>query len=231
MFRWVQCQLDNLRKIRTYCALDSALTTLPTGLFETYDRILYRIPDHNHEHVIRILGWLVTSEYPLNLEELAEAIAIVLDKAKLDHADLFTDPEETLELCSSLLTLQPDGKVVLAHFSVRKYLLSDRLAHPTSPLVRFALNEADFIQYITRCLLTYVFAIGTHIQGLDYEVLEESDFPLLRFTKAVSSIEQFQNLENMRPWVEAHFVSDDLGPRRMSLLKNYTESPATHEMN
>jgi hypothetical protein len=55
MFRWIQCQLDTLRKIRTPQALKYALEVLPAGLDETYDRILSSINEEDHEYVLRIL--------------------------------------------------------------------------------------------------------------------------------------------------------------------------------
>jgi hypothetical protein len=64
MFRWVQCQLDGLPKVRTHRELGHAIMTLPADLFETYDRALSRIPEQDHGHVIRIFKWLVGSDIP-----------------------------------------------------------------------------------------------------------------------------------------------------------------------
>jgi hypothetical protein len=230
MFRWVQCQLDGLRKVRTHHELDHAIMTLPVDLFETYDRDLNRIPEQDHNHVICIFKWLVGSERPLNLRELAEAIAIDPCKLQLDPADRFMDPEEILELCGSFITVQPDGIIALAHFSVREYLFSDRLAKHTSSLVKFALKETSARQYISQCLLTYNFAIGTHIQELNDDVLDETRFPLLQYTM-VASTKQFKDFETMRPWVEAHFPSNDVAYRQLDLLLCYAKPPAPNQEN
>jgi hypothetical protein len=230
MFRWVQCQLDGLRKIRTHRELDHAIRTLPVDLFETYDRALNRIPEQDHDHVICIFKWLVGSQRPLNLQELAEAIAIDPCKLQLDPADRFMDPEEILELCGSLITVQPDGIIALAHFSVREYLLSDRLAKDTSGLVKFALKEISARQYVSQCLLTYNFAIGTHIQELNDNILDETRFPLLQYTM-VASTKQFKDFETMRPWVEAHFPSNDVTYHKLDLLVRYAKPPAPNQEN
>jgi hypothetical protein len=79
--------------------------------------------------------------------------------------------------------------------------------------------------------VTYAFTIGTYIQGLGHEGLEESNFPLLQFTKAVSSISRSQDFENMRQWVEGSFIYDEYALRQMPILINYTETPAVHEQN
>jgi hypothetical protein len=230
MFRWVQCQLDGLRKIKTHRELYHAIMTLPGDLFETYNRALDRIPDQDHDHVICIFKWLVGAERPLNLQELAEAIAIDPCKLQLDPADRFMDPEEILELCGSLTTVQPDGIIALAHFSVREYLLSDRLAKDTSGLVKFALKETSARQYVSQCLLTYNFAIGTHIQELNDDILDETRFPLLQYTM-VASTKQFKDFETMRPWVEAHFPFNDVAYHELDILVHYTKPPAPNQEN
>jgi hypothetical protein len=92
---------------------------------------LYRIADHDREHVIRTLTWLITSDRPLNVEELAEAIAVDPHKIQLDLADRFLDTEEIPELCSSLIALRPDGMVVSPIFRfMNTYFLIDSRTRP-----------------------------------------------------------------------------------------------------
>lgn len=57
MFRWIQCQLDALRSIRTRQGLEDALKSLPVGLYETYDRIFEGIRDQDEVYVSRMLKW------------------------------------------------------------------------------------------------------------------------------------------------------------------------------
>jgi hypothetical protein len=51
MFRWVTCQLDVLCKARSTAAVRRALTELPSGLDETYDRILGQVRDDDREEL------------------------------------------------------------------------------------------------------------------------------------------------------------------------------------
>jgi hypothetical protein len=229
MFRWVQCQIDALRKTRTSRALQNALSTLPDGLFETYDRILKQIDESDHEHVIRILKWLVGSERPMTLAELAEAIAIDPTKDQFDLSDRFMDPDEVLELCGSLISVRHDRKVVLAHFSVQEYLLSNQLKQ-SRELAKFALNDLVSRQYISRCLLTYVYTVGLHIQQLSQHAFDESKYPLLQYAKD-TPIPRFHDFIAISSWAEAHFPSDEKGYAELRNMIQYAKPPAPHKDN
>ncbi|KAJ4351397.1 uncharacterized protein N0V89_006739 [Didymosphaeria variabile] len=181
MFRWVQCQLDALQRARTIKALHEALQVLPHDLSETYDRILRNIEDCDLEYVDRALKWLVGTERPLSLAELAEAIAIDPTKNQLDDEEKLLDPHEILELCGSLVRVH-GGKVVLAHFSVKEYLLSSRLTEQEPRIAKFAQHEESSRYHVTAGLLSYAFTMGIHIQALQ-NTLEESRFPLITFAR------------------------------------------------
>ncbi|KAH7363690.1 hypothetical protein BKA66DRAFT_552081 [Pyrenochaeta sp. MPI-SDFR-AT-0127] len=230
MFRWVQCQLDVLCKIRTYRALQQALMTLPEGLCETYDRILDRIDERDVQHVIRMLKWLIGSEHPLKLEELAEAIVIDPMSIQLDADNRLMDTEEVLDLCGSFLTVRQNETVVLAHFSVQEYFLSGPLATRPPNIARFALNAPDAKRHITRCLLTYAYTVGLHVQDLKHDVLHEDEFPLFRYAKA-TSLAHLLDFETIKPWAETYCHSNDLGHHQLYSLIDYVQPPAPMEDN
>ena len=111
--------------------MEDALRDLPETLEGLYEDLLKRIPKDYKEKARLILMWLTYSLQPLTLEELASAVAI-------------SNPLKVLEVCnSSLVSLQRDGDrslklddaypnirvsiVKLDHFSVKEYLLSERL--------------------------------------------------------------------------------------------------------
>ena len=219
-----------MRKLRTHRALRDTLRALPEGLFETYDRILERIDHHDHEYVSRMLKWLIGSVRPLKLEELAEAIAIDPSKIELDPEDRFRDPTEILDLCSSLITLRSDNVIVLAHFSVREYLLSDRLAKQPPCIAKFAITRSESNRHIARCYMTYVFTIGIQIRGLGRGVFDERTFPLFRYI-TIASIARYLDFDAVRPWVEVHFPSDDKGYQQFLHLVAYASPPAVNEDN
>ena len=52
-FRWVDCQLDNLRRCMP-SSIRKALDELPVTLDETYERILQGIPKQKTRHARRL---------------------------------------------------------------------------------------------------------------------------------------------------------------------------------
>ncbi|KAL5325365.1 hypothetical protein ACEPPN_006490 [Leptodophora sp. 'Broadleaf-Isolate-01'] len=139
MFRWVVCQLDVLRKCLKVDALRKALKSLPKTLDETYDRILRSIDEDYSQDAFRILQWLVYSARPLRIEEMVEVIAIDTEQSQFNPENRLPDPRDLLTICSSLVTTISvtaegnDGasnettELRLAHFSVKEYLISDRI--------------------------------------------------------------------------------------------------------
>ena len=117
--------------------MQEALAGLPPNLDQTYDRILISIDEDYSQYALRILQWLTFSARPLLIDEVAEVVAI---DAKRDPAfnrdEVLEDPLEVLNICSSLVTLNFDNYrvgessrkiVALAHYSVKEYLVSDRI--------------------------------------------------------------------------------------------------------
>lgn len=230
MFRWARCQLEVLGKMRTARALRDALATLPEGLFETYNQVLRRIDEKDHEYVVRTLLWLIGSERPLDIDELAEAVAIDSNLGYMDPDNRLIDPHEILELCGSLVSIQQDRTVVLAHFSVQEYLLSHQLAKETGVLAKFALKETQASQHVSRCLLTYVFTVGLEIQKSQQTVFDESEFPLFQYAKS-ASIAKLQVFETVLPWVEARYESDNEDHHQLVFILDYVKPPALCEKN
>ncbi|PVH67796.1 ankyrin, partial [Cadophora sp. DSE1049] len=139
MFRWVVCQLDVLRKCLKVDALRRALKSLPKTLDETYARILLSIDEDYSQDAFRILQWLIYSARPLRMEEMVEVIAIDTEQSQFNPENRLADPRDLLTICSSLVTtisVTAEGnngasiettELRLAHFSVKEYLISDRI--------------------------------------------------------------------------------------------------------
>ncbi|KAJ4321942.1 hypothetical protein N0V94_002654 [Neodidymelliopsis sp. IMI 364377] len=89
--------------------------------------------EEDSEYALRILQWLTFSARPLSPEEIAEAVAVdVTRDSAFDRDDVLEDPLESLDICSSLVTLTMDDEtgrriIALAHYSVQEYLVSDRI--------------------------------------------------------------------------------------------------------
>ena len=132
-FRWVYCQLDNLRRCMP-SSIRNALDELPFTLDDTYERILQNIPKQKWQHAHRLFQCMVAAIRPFRVEELAEIFAIGFGPGVAPN--LVEDwrpenPEEAVfSACSTLITIidYEKSKVVqFSHFSVKEYLTSDRL--------------------------------------------------------------------------------------------------------
>ena len=137
------CQLAYLR----YCLrgrIQRALDDLPETLDETYARTLEDIGDQNWECARRLFQCVAAASRPLRVDELAEFLAFDFGDGSTPTylADWRSeDPENAvLSTCSSLLAvINVDGSPVIqfAHFSVKEYLTSTRLAKAKGTISRF----------------------------------------------------------------------------------------------
>ncbi|KAN0135033.1 Ankyrin repeat-containing domain protein [Lactarius tabidus] len=146
MFRWVFCQLETLR----HCLPQNVrrvLSQLPASLDETYERILKEIGKTNDFHSHRLLQCLTVAKRPLRVEELAEILALDFDAEEvipeLKENWRWQDAQEAvLSTCSSLIDIVDvdngySSAVQFAHFSVKEFLTSDRLATSSGDNSRF----------------------------------------------------------------------------------------------
>ena len=154
-FRWVFCQLETLRQ----CLPQSVLLTLnelPESLDKTYERIVMEINRANQVHAYRMLQCLAAAIRPLSIAELAELLAFDFNVAKGGIPKLNSDwrwedhEEAVLSTCSSLITVIPSHGspiVQFSHFSVKEYLMSDRLATSTRDISQYhiALEDAHTV--------------------------------------------------------------------------------------
>ncbi|KAK0667272.1 hypothetical protein QBC41DRAFT_254570, partial [Cercophora samala] len=155
MFRWANCQILTLRTLNKQQAVRKALTTLPTTLDETYERILCSIPDASKPLAFRALAILCSDKglsTPLTAELLRSAvlwgdvIADGQDQKASDRDHQLFGIEALQEVCICLLAISPDvsqahiyfdghgldwgcvGRSIrLAHYTVKEYLMSERI--------------------------------------------------------------------------------------------------------
>ncbi|KAJ4051592.1 hypothetical protein NW758_003932 [Fusarium oxysporum] len=158
MFFWVRCQLDEIAQLKTMKDIREALKTLPKGLHETYENILVKIPSGTIRIVRQLLQWLVCTVSPLSLTELHESLAI---EPNMDHiceeAALLISPEDIQDLCGNLIVVTAKGNVMLAHLSVKDYLLSVAIKRSRASIFAFSESEAN-IQNALSCLTYLSFA-------------------------------------------------------------------------
>ncbi|KAI1376240.1 hypothetical protein F4677DRAFT_419289 [Hypoxylon crocopeplum] len=146
MFRWVVCQLDILRRLRTFDTIRNTLQHLPKDLDETYERIFSLIFEEDKLLVQHTLRWIYFHE-EFNDEfgdpgPTPAAIILGIFLQSTDESSSETCPiyshDAFKEACGCLVRFyQYDGaeRATLAHYTVREFLTSTRL--PQGPATYF----------------------------------------------------------------------------------------------
>ena len=148
-FRWVFCQLEILRNCLPQ-NVQRVLQELPASLDETYERMLGEILKSNPDQAYRLLQCLTVATRPLGVDELAEILALDFDGGEDGIPELNADwrwgdkQQGVLATCSSLIVVvegymdyRRTRVVQFAHFSVKEFLTSDRLAVLEADISRF----------------------------------------------------------------------------------------------
>lgn len=144
---------------------------MPETLDETYARILRSIKKQHRPDAIRILQFLIYSDQPLTVDQLVDAMVVdISGNGNFDPEMRLPIPCEIMRICSSLLSLvevpercffrkRPPYEVHLAHFSVKEYLMSERVEESFRPSLACPEARAS----ITQVLLIYLSHIGKSI--------------------------------------------------------------------
>jgi ankyrin repeat protein len=167
-----------------------------------YNRILGQIEKEDVPYAIRILRWLAFASRPLYLREVAEVATLDSDrKPAFDRDEVLQDPSEVLTICSSLVTVvhiyntgdfgeqyQSDDHsnidssielevnsgymVLLAHYSVKEYLVSKRILESKANL--YGIDSTLCHQILAKSCLLYLFQLN--MSDLPrYSVLRDSE--------------------------------------------------------
>ena len=165
-------------------SVQQTLEELPDSLDETYERILREIRKPNQRLAHRLMQCLVAAVRPLQVQELAEVLAFNFYAEgipKLNPNWRWEDQEGAVMLaCSSFVTIVKDGDlriVQFSHFSVKEFLMADRLAEPMRDVSRYHIGlEAAHTILAQACL-------GVLLQ-LDDRVNRDNikGFPLARYS-------------------------------------------------
>src|SRR5260221_8702266 len=174
-FRWVYCQLQYLR----HCLrqrIRHALDELPHTLDETYDRTLEEIGKQNWECAHRLFQCVAAASRPLRVEELAEFLAFDFDTDStptLREDWREEDPAHAVRsTCSSLLAIVDVGGwsvIQFAHFSVKEYLTSKRLAESQETISRFHVSMTQAHTIVAQACLGVLLHIDESITEDDLE--------------------------------------------------------------
>ncbi|EFE31317.1 uncharacterized protein ARB_01712 [Trichophyton benhamiae CBS 112371] len=82
MFLWIKMQQDQLRSGKNEKQLRNIVSTMPTGLYQVYERNwanIQRQPANERRRAMSILRWATFAYRPLKLSELVQALAICDD--------------------------------------------------------------------------------------------------------------------------------------------------------
>ena len=116
----------------------------------------------NQSHAYRMLQCLAVANRPLYVDELAEILAFDFDEAKggipkLNPNWRWDDHEQAvLSTCSSFVTVVPNyGSPVVqfSHFSVKEFLMSDRLASSRREISQYHISLLDAHTLLARASL------------------------------------------------------------------------------
>ena len=172
-FRWVQCQVDHIKALRTAKDIKKALLELPPDLDSTYDDILLRVNQTDKLYLTRALQFVAFSARPMTLAEVAEAIIIENDISEVDEDSRLQQPQDLLEIGKSLFVasyteVYDQRTLELSHYSVKEYLVSERIRK--GPASEFALDKKLAEIHIARCCLTY---LGMDIFEKEWQAFDE----------------------------------------------------------
>ena len=163
------CQFEYLRHCLRQC-IRRALDVLPETLDETYDRMLEEIGKQNWECAHRLFQCVAAASRPLRVEELAEFLAFDFDSEptpilREDWREEDAD-NAVRSTCSSLLTIvNVDGSAVVqfAHYSVKEYLTSKRLAAARETISRFFVSMIPAHTIVAQACLGVLLHISDNI--------------------------------------------------------------------
>src|SRR5436190_11129120 len=175
-FRWAVCQLDALTECLSPYELRDALASLPITLDDTYARILCNIPEKRRKCAFKVLQWLVHSARPLQIEEIVEVIAVDTEgHPQFDPDRRLLEPGDILTICSSLVTIA-GVEIKLAHFSVKEYLVSERIQK--GPAHQYSIGEIHANVSIAETCLAYLL----HFDKANFLTSQTTkEFPLARY--------------------------------------------------
>ena len=173
------CQLEVLR----HCFPPSVrriLEELPDSLDETYERILKGIRKPNQGIAHRLMQCLVAAVRPLQVKELAEVLAFDFNSdgiPKLNEKWRWEDQEEAvMSACSSLVAIVRLGDswiVQFSHFSVKEFLMADRLARSMRDVSRYHIAPEVAHTILAQACIGVLLRLDDHVDRDNIE-----DFPL-----------------------------------------------------
>ncbi|KAF5622406.1 heterokaryon incompatibility protein het-E-1 [Fusarium sp. NRRL 25303] len=113
MFRWAECQIQAIERLRDQSKLQQLLSNLPKDLSETYARIFEAIPEDDRPFVRRVLIWIIGHSQAAWLYDVGVNANLLLSAVAYEHFGYETEGQNSIidfeylqEICSCLITVR-----------------------------------------------------------------------------------------------------------------------------
>ncbi|KAL6819895.1 ankyrin repeat-containing domain protein [Trichoderma camerunense] len=193
MFQYVRLQLEALQILSSQSDVREALRNLPTGLDAIYNRVLESIRPDFQEQVKHSLKWLAFSREVLSIAELAEIFTIrPHNNIPFNEKERPFSPTDILKYFSGLIIAQETSRysgletvtqIRLVHFSLKEYLVSERIKQDST--LAFSFTEVNAQLSIVQSCLAYLDHLNHWIASQPTESLNpdtvEKSYPLANY--------------------------------------------------
>ncbi|KAJ3817362.1 ankyrin repeat-containing domain protein, partial [Lentinula raphanica] len=134
-FRYIDCQLQILKRSANAMKVHKVLAELPSSLKETYFNAIEQIINSSYsEEAHYLLLWLLYSFEPLNMSQVAIILSIDLNSRKVESdAKMLIGLEEIIN--TTLVTVDKENIVQLSHASVKEFLLESNRSFQEKKLI------------------------------------------------------------------------------------------------
>ena len=148
MFILVSFQLEMLLRPRTVFEMREALEKIPQKLPDFYSLTLDRVRARESDLASKALAWLVRRLRPMSAGELSEALAVEHSSTTI-NSEALIHPDEIMEMCCGLVTIQPDGALSFAHATVYEYLATnlENVANFDTQIAKTCLEYLNFASF------------------------------------------------------------------------------------
>ncbi|KAH8999495.1 hypothetical protein EDB92DRAFT_2081633, partial [Lactarius akahatsu] len=224
MFLWVQLQITHLQEQRTDYDIRNALRTLTRGLHPTFTRSLQsidRLPALRLARAKRVLRWVVCAEYPMNLHELSEAVAVHDMQQSWDKSRCVNKPISLIEdcfhlvHCTDLSGKSRDAKVQLIHSSVKEFLLQNPMVLGSSLAGYHIYPLPDAQVIIAEDCLKYLQLIARSVHQSEMSQIMEDRHPFLSYA--------------IEFWPQHLRASGPSGERNVSIFCEFVETTLSRQ--
>ncbi|KAF8537641.1 ankyrin repeat-containing domain protein [Trichophaea hybrida] len=124
MFLLAELQFNSISQWTTVNKMKKALTELPVGLNESFEKTLARIKQQfsdQGELALEVLRWISHAKRPLSIDELRQALAIQPNETCFDEDDM-PDQGTIVHVCMGLVIIDQQSSIIrLVHYSLQEY--------------------------------------------------------------------------------------------------------------